>query len=54
MGDERQTKVRLAAALNSILDAKKLSQVEAAKWMGIPQPKVSALIGCKIFHIDGE
>jgi hypothetical protein len=29
--DERQTKVRLAVALNSILDARKLSQVEAAK-----------------------
>src|SRR5262249_44840523 len=41
--DERQTKVRLAVALNSVLDARKLSQVEAGKRLGISQPKISAL-----------
>jgi predicted XRE-type DNA-binding protein len=48
--DERQTKVRLAVALNSILDARKLSQVEAAKWIGISQPKVSAL---RNYNLEG-
>ena len=41
--DERQTKVRLAVALNSILDARKLTQTEAGKRLGVSQPKVSSL-----------
>ncbi len=41
--DERQTKVRLAVALNAVLDGRRLSQVEAAKCLGVSQPKVSAL-----------
>jgi predicted XRE-type DNA-binding protein len=46
--DERQTKVRLAVALNRTLDAKRLSQVEAAKRLGVSQPKVSALRNYKL------
>src|SRR5471032_2413089 len=40
---ERQAKLRLAYALNQVLDASKLSQAEAAKVLGVTQPKVSAL-----------
>jgi predicted XRE-type DNA-binding protein len=41
--DERQTKVRLALAINQILDQRRLSQAEAARHLGINQPKISAL-----------
>ncbi len=40
---ERQAKLRLAYALNQVLDASKLSQADAAKVLGVTQPKVSAL-----------
>jgi predicted XRE-type DNA-binding protein len=46
--DERQTKVRLAVALNRILVAMKLSQVKAAERLGVNQPKVSALKNYKL------
>jgi predicted XRE-type DNA-binding protein len=41
--DERQANIRLAVALNSIIDSRKLSQMQAGKCLGISQPKVSAL-----------
>ncbi len=41
--DERQTKVRLAVAINDVLHRRGLSQVKAAEQLGINQPKVSAL-----------
>ena len=41
--DERQTKVRLAFAINRILEQRRLSQAEAALKLGVNQPKVSAL-----------
>ena len=40
---ERQTKVRLAMAINDALGRRGLSQVGASKLLGINQPKVSAL-----------
>lgn len=40
---ERQTKLRLAFALNQLLDERKLTQTAAAKILGLTQPKVSAL-----------
>ncbi len=40
---ERQTKVRLAGAINGILQRRRLSQEKAAEQLGINQPKVSAL-----------
>ncbi len=46
---ERQTKTRLALAVNDLLKARKLKQVEAAELLGIPQPKVSAL---KHYRLD--
>ena len=40
---ERQTKVRLALAINNVLQRRGLSQGKAAELLGINQPKVSAL-----------
>jgi predicted XRE-type DNA-binding protein len=40
---ERQAKLHLAYALNQLLDGRKLSQADAAKVLGVTQPKVSAL-----------
>jgi predicted XRE-type DNA-binding protein len=46
--EELETKVRLAASLNGILAARKLTQAEAARVLGVNQPKVSALKGYKL------
>ena len=40
---ERQAKLRLAYALNQLLDQRRLTQASAAKALGVTQPKVSAL-----------
>ena len=40
---ERQTKVRLAIAINGVIKRRGLSQAKAAELLGINQPKVSAL-----------
>jgi predicted XRE-type DNA-binding protein len=40
---ERQTKLRLAYAINGVIDERHLTQVAAAAALGINQPKVSAL-----------
>jgi predicted XRE-type DNA-binding protein len=40
---QREAKLRLAYTLNQLLDGLKLSQAEAAKVLGVSQPKVSAL-----------
>ena len=41
--DERLTKVRLAIAINDVLQRRALSQGNAAELLGVNQPKVSAL-----------
>jgi predicted XRE-type DNA-binding protein len=46
---ERQTKTRLALAVNNLLKARKLKQRETAELLHIPQPKVSAL---KNYRLD--
>ena len=46
---ERQTKTRLALAVNDLLKGLELKQREAAEPLGIPQPKVSAL---KNYRLD--
>jgi predicted XRE-type DNA-binding protein len=46
---ERQTKTRLAIAVNELLKTRKLKQREIAAVLGIPQPKVSAL---KNYRLD--
>jgi predicted XRE-type DNA-binding protein len=40
---ERQTKVRLAMAINGVIERRGLSQGEAGALLGINQPKISAL-----------
>ena len=45
---ESQTKLKLAVALNGVLDRAGLSQVEAAKRLSVNQPKISALRNYKL------
>ncbi len=51
---ERQAKLRLAYALNRALDARKVSQADAAKVLGVTQPKVSALRHYKLAGFSVE
>jgi predicted XRE-type DNA-binding protein len=46
--EERHTKLRLAFALNKVFDGSRMSQAEAARRLGINQPKVSALKNYKL------
>ncbi len=46
--EELGAKVRLAASINAILAQRTLTQVEAARVLGVNQPKVSALRGFKL------
>ncbi len=46
---ERQTKTRLAMAVNGLLEKRNLKQREIADLLGLPQPKVSAL---KHYRLD--
>lgn len=47
---ERRTKVRLAFAINRILQQRRLPQTKAARLLGINQPKISSL---KNYRLDG-
>jgi len=51
---ERQAKLRLAYALNQVLEARKLSQADAARVLGVTQPKVSALRHYKLAGFSVE
>ncbi len=51
---ERQAKLRLAYALNQLLAGRKLSQAEAARMLGVTQPKVSALRNYKLAGFSVE
>ena len=51
---ERQAKLRLAYALNQVLKHGKLTQAEAAKVLGVTQPKVSALRHYKLAGFSVE
>jgi predicted XRE-type DNA-binding protein len=46
--EERQTKLRLAYALQNIIAERRLTQAAAAKALGVGQPKVSALMRYKL------
>jgi predicted XRE-type DNA-binding protein len=48
--EEKQTKVRLAVAINQIIQGRKLSQTAAARRLSVNQPKVSALAN---YQLDG-
>jgi predicted XRE-type DNA-binding protein len=47
---ERQTKTRLALAINRIIKDQGLKQIDTARLLGVPQPKVSALVN---YRLDG-
>ena len=51
---ERHAKLRLAFALNQVLDERKLTQQEAASVLGVNQPKVSALRRYKLAGFSVE
>lgn len=46
----RQTKTRLALASNRIIKDQGLKQIDTARLIGVPQPKVSALVN---YRLDG-
>jgi predicted XRE-type DNA-binding protein len=46
--EERQTKLRLAHAINSLVARRRLNQAAAAEKLGVNQPKVSALANYKL------
>jgi predicted XRE-type DNA-binding protein len=48
--EEKQTRVRLAVAINKIVQARHLSQTAAAHVLHINQPKISALVN---YRLDG-
>jgi predicted XRE-type DNA-binding protein len=48
--EEKQTKVRLAVAVNHIIGSQGLSQVAAARRLRVNQPKISALSN---YQLDG-
>ncbi|HWY21477.1 MAG TPA: helix-turn-helix transcriptional regulator [Candidatus Acidoferrum sp.] len=45
---EKQTRVRLAVAINQIIEAQRLSQTAAARLLDINQPKISALVNYRL------
>ena len=51
---ERQAKLRLTYTLNQVLDERKVTQAEAAKILGVTQPKVSALRHYKLAGFSVE
>jgi len=52
--EERQTKLRLAYAINHIVEERRLTQAAAAELLGINQPKVSALLNYKLAGFSVE
>jgi len=48
--EEKQTRVRLAVAINQILQSRPLSQTAAARLLEVNQPKISALMN---YRLDG-
>jgi predicted XRE-type DNA-binding protein len=52
--DEKQTKVRLAVALNAILEQKGLRQREAGRLLRLSQPKISALANYRLAGFSVE
>ncbi len=51
---EREAKLRLAYALNQVLEQRELTQTAAAELLGLTQPKVSALRNFKLTGFSVE
>jgi predicted XRE-type DNA-binding protein len=51
---EKHTRVRLAVAINQIIEARHLSQAAAAGLLDINQPKISALVNYRLegFYVE--
>jgi predicted XRE-type DNA-binding protein len=45
---ERQTKVRLALAIQQVMRERRLAQTAAARLLGVNQPKISALVNYRL------
>jgi len=52
--DEKQTKVRLAVAINQIIQKQQLSQVAAARRLNINEPKISELSNYRMEEFSVE
>jgi predicted XRE-type DNA-binding protein len=52
--EERQTKLRLAYAINRIVEERRLTQAAVAGLLGITRPKVSALLNYKLAGFSVE
>jgi predicted XRE-type DNA-binding protein len=52
--EERQTKLRLAYAINHIVEERRLTQAATAELLGINRPKVSALLNYKLAGFSVE
>jgi len=46
--EEKQTRVRLAVAINQIIEERNLSQIAVAEVLDINQPKISALVNYRL------
>jgi predicted XRE-type DNA-binding protein len=51
---DRQTKTRLAMAVNAIVKERHIKQTDTASILGIPQSKVSALANYRLDHFSVE
>lgn len=51
---DRQTKTRLAMAVNAILKERLYKQAETAAILGVPQSNVSALVNYRLDHFSVE
>jgi predicted XRE-type DNA-binding protein len=52
--DEKQTKARLAFAINRIIASRNLSQAAAARCLAVNQPKISALLHYRLAGFSVE
>lgn len=52
--EERKLRVRLAMQVNELIAARRLTQADAAKLFGIPQPHVSELKNYKLSRFSSE
>ena len=52
--EERQTKLRLAHALNQIIQKRHLTQAAAAALLGVNQPRISALVNYRLAGFSVE
>lgn len=52
--EERQTKLRLAHAINTVIKRRRLTQAAAAQKLGVGQPKISALVNYKLEGVSVE